>query len=351
MSKLRIFLVTATVIVLGCVIFYANPFSATTDKTTENRSELAVTHVVNAPVSHSTSDDSIEKLLNDGSAPLREKIDHAYVRGGSSTNADFITLQKLLTKDLSRDEKVGALRLFGSVYFGTTDLTLKSAILNELTKHIQSENDIEVGKSAALTFSRLPFNENTRTITKVAYTRGLFTANEYFGELVHISSAAPPAERSSLLTEISDSKNRYASEVLASAFTGSSLEKLTPSEKATLTQFLKTNEPIFEGAPSSFALTDAVRYEQWFLAIESLARTSASGNIIPAVLARLSAPDTDPRKILTFFMSPLSGEAVKAVAYRSQTSAIQAVANTYAEKYPKNLPIQEAAIQMNNSLK
>lgn len=89
-------------------------------------------------------------------------------------------------------------------------------------------------------------------------------------------------------------------------------------------------------------------YENWLVATENLARQSPDENITLAVLKRLLMPNTDPRKILSFFLSPLAADAAKNPVYKSELSALKVTIESFAKINPDVKVIQEPSKQMNS---
>jgi hypothetical protein len=274
----------------------------------------------------------------------RNELDRIFVLGVPLTEQSVLTVRALLKAGLSDDEKVALVRILGRLYSADNLTGYNADILLDLRSLI-NDNNKEVARSAALTFSRLGYLPGSDALLKSAFDNQVLSADDYYGELAHMTPLAPAGVRDELLTAIRVSSNAYAAEVLANAINENPVILSGYSARAVdeLSRLLATTEPRFASATGEFGLTDAVRYASWLRAsaqIDSLARGT---DLDSAIVARLGIPGTDPRKITAYLLTPEASSILSTAPLGSPAGGLVSASSQYAAQYPGNKVLQSAA--------
>ncbi|MDR6534685.1 hypothetical protein [Variovorax soli] len=103
---------------------------------------------------------------------------------------------------------------------------------------------------------------------------------------------------------------------------------------------LRETEPKF-GPLVGLGFGDAVRYTEWLRASAAIESHKTGRSLDEVIIARLSQPNTDERKIMGFLISPQAGPMLAAAAPDSPVQKLVAVAQVYSAQSPENRTMVE----------
>ena len=156
---------------------------------------------------------------------------------------------------------------------------------------------------------------------------------------------APAGVQEELLSTIRGSANPYAADILAGSINENPkiLNGYSARSVNEIAQLLGNSEPRFASATGDFGLTDAVRYANWLRATAQVESLAHGTEVDAAILARLSLPGTDPRKITAYLLMPEASSILSTALVGSPTAGLVSASNQYAAQYPRNMILQSAA--------
>ncbi|MBB6559027.1 hypothetical protein HNP48_001691 [Acidovorax soli] len=247
------------------------------------------------------------------------------------------------------EEKLRLARFYNSAYFNTEDKQLREKISTTLTELIRSETDPKVGRSLALSHSRLLFDGNTLENLSTSYKKKFLSFDDYYGELAHAFPGAPPEIRTSMIKELAEGHNRYASDIVADYMSGGNSGDLTAAEIGALKGFLKTNEPIFSGAPASFSMFEAIRVEKWLGAMAEFEKNGpAAKPNYQAVFDKIQMADTDPRFAIAFLISGRGRELATDKTYTAEILKARSKAYDFIDKNSSSQSLQSVRTMLDD---
>jgi hypothetical protein len=106
---------------------------------------------------------------------------------------------------------------------------------------------------------------------------------------------------------------------------------------------LRNTEPDFSPEVGLYGGTDALRYCTWLRASATLESARTGRNIDDIIVARLSEPATDPRKVLAYLSSWDAMSLLAEAAPGSQVQKLAAVARRQSAQNPGNRDMRELA--------
>ena len=108
------------------------------------------------------------------------------------------------------------------------------------------------------------------------------------------------------MAEIRQSSNRLASDILADALNSGKDFNAAPFLKSSedMAKLLRDTEPEFGQEVGLYGGTDALRYETWLRASATIESAKTGRNMDDIIVAKLSEPGTDPRKVMAYLSSP-----------------------------------------------
>lgn len=284
-----------------------------------------------------------------------EGASSAAVYGGGGVNfvgprnhtSTVSSLLQAFSSALNSEDKVRFARELNQAYFATSSREERKNISSTLSRHLKNENGLEVARALALSHSRLYFDENTLSNLKFAYERKILSFDDYFGELAHVFPGAPVDIREEIVAEIANSHNRYAIDIVSNTLSGEDKIALSNRERDDLQRFLKTNEPIFNGAADSFGYFDAIRYENWLVASSRLSSDSNVADAPEKFLAeKLLNPATDPRALVAFAVSSYATTLTHEQRAAIQWESIRARAQDFVQRNPNSTGLQYIGQQL-----
>lgn len=274
----------------------------------------------------------------------RNELDRIFAQGVPLTTRSALAALALLRAGISDDEKIALARILGRLYSPDNATGYNSDILLDLRSLIGDSNK-EVARSAALSFSRIGYLPGSDALLKTAFEARVLSADDYYGELAHMAPLAPAGVQDELLSAIRGSANPYAADILAGSINDDPKILKSYSARSTneIAQLLGNSEPRFASAAGDFGLTDAVRYANWLRATAQVENLSQGTDVDAAIVARLSTPGTDPRKITAYLLMPEASSILSSALLGSPAGGLVSASNQYAAQHPRNMTLQSAA--------
>jgi transposase-like protein len=271
----------------------------------------------------------------------RRILDEVYALGLPTTAESVTAIRAALASQVSNEEKVALARILSRLYTPENLTGLNDAIVRDL-KGISNSGDRDLARAATLAYSRLGYFADWPDVLLSARTRGVISADTYFGELAHLAPFAPANDQLILLKAIRNAKNIYASEILAMAVNNPETNaKFSPETRAEITALLEETEPNFGQALGHFDYIEADRYSVWLRAFASLKGSAFNKKGAELIMGKLNNDQTDPRKIMAFFTSRYGASVIKDIGERSRFEVILQRISFYSKQHPQNMDMRE----------
>lgn len=259
----------------------------------------------------------------------------------SDTNLQ--TVRQSLAKASAIDEKILLMKVLASMYTPRVRSRQNLLIESDIKKLIDSA-DRRVAVEAVMEYSRLSYPSDRYQVLQRARSAKVIDDDAYFGELAHGLRFSSAAQQSEMLSEIEGARNRFGNEVLAATFGNQELfVQLDPSAQVKLFKFLSSREPDFPLALDSFGVIDMARYVFWMNAVTTMESKLSGKPYAELVLARLSGPLVDPRKILAVFSNPEGQRVLRETNDVNQLRKLLSRAQDYSSSLPQNPMLNAAA--------
>lgn len=279
-----------------------------------------------------------------------EALEEIYSRKPTASLENIRIVKALLSREMAPAEKALLVRMYAA-FFRSADPELQTEIADDLAQLVRAGSPTEVGRAAALGYSRLGYFPDSLKVLKVAMDSQFIDLNEYYGDIAHLVPFAPDGERSRMISMIADGQNRFATEVLASLYSNEiAVGRLGTSDAKEVAKTIMANEPIFSGGPESFGLIDAVRYESWLSSAAVLNQQLSGEGKRDFIIRKLTEQNTDPRKVLGVLVSP-TGVLVLGGGGSEPVQQMVREVNSYGARYPANESIQDALSRVNAVIK
>jgi hypothetical protein len=283
----------------------------------------------------------------------RGALDEIDVKGVAAT-AQSVSLARGLLHGgtLSPDERIPMIRILASLHNRENTTGANDDIALDL-KVLASDPDKQVAAQAATSYARLDYLPGTEVVLKKALENGALDTDAYFQELAHLVPSAPLDKKKEFLAEIRAAGSQIGRDVLVMALNSgeefNAVSFLKTSED--MAEFLRETEPQF-GPLVGLGLGDAVRHTEWLRASAAIESHKTGRSIDEVILARLSRPNTDERKVMSFLISPQAGPMLAAATPDSPVQKLVAVAQVYSSQSPQNenmaAMVQAIRAQMKN---
>ncbi|MGJ7511515.1 hypothetical protein [Variovorax sp. GT1P44] len=274
----------------------------------------------------------------------RNALDRIFAQGVPVATRSALAAHTLLRAGISDDEKIALARILGGLYSPDNATGYNADILLDLRSLVGDSNK-EVARSAALSFSRIGYLPGSDALLKTAFEARVLSADDYYGELAHMAPLAPAAVQDELLSAIRGSANPYAADILAGSIHDDPkvLGSYSARSLNEIAQLLVNSEPRFASATGEFGLTDAVRYANWLRATAQIESVGQGSDVDAAIVAMLSKPGTDPRKITAYLLMPEASSILSSALLGSPAGGLVTSSNQYAAQFPRNATLQSAA--------
>jgi hypothetical protein len=238
---------------------------------------------------------------------------------------------------LSDEEKIVMPSILASIYNRENTSGANEDIALEL-RSLAADPNKQVAAYAATDYARLGYLPDTRQVLDQALQSGALSTDAYFREMAHLIPSAPPDKQKEFIAEIRASSSRLASDILADALNSGQDFNAAPFLKSSedMARLLRDTEPQFGQEVGLYGGTDGLRYETWLRATATIESARTGRNMDEIIVAKLSEPGTDPRKVLAYLSSweamPLLAEA----APDSQVQKLAAIARRHSDQNPGN---------------
>jgi hypothetical protein len=268
----------------------------------------------------------------------RIALDEIYAKGIPATPLSA-TLALGLLRDgrLSDDEKIAMTSVLSALYNRENTSGANQDIALEL-KRLAANPNKEIAHDATMYYAGLEYLPGTEHVLKQALKRGALDVDSYFREMAHLITSAPPEKQKEFMAEIREASNRLAADILADALNSGKDFNAAPFLKSSedMAELLRNTEPQFGGAMGQFGGTDALRYETWLRASATIESAKTGRNMDDIIVAKLSEPGTDPRKIMAYLSSPYAMPLLAEAAPDSQVQRLAAIARRQSDQNPGN---------------
>jgi hypothetical protein len=299
-----------------------------------------------------------ENLLAAYEARNSSRDDHAvreleaiYAAGLPPTKAVIETARRLLRSASSDEERALLAKILGSLYHQTDDVVLRNDMALDLASLVRGADSKDLGRAAALTYSRLGYFEDSVELLTLARTSGFIEDNDYYGDLAHLVPLAPSSEQSKILEKIRVANNEFSRDILATNLNRAEfVETLSSDVVSQAKSVLEMNEPAFTGSPSEYGTFDAIRYEKWLNAMRNLNDRGEASSSNDFLARKLLEPGADPRKLLAAFGSE---EQTFPIVKHFDPDAIALLDRSiadFAQRNPESVMVQEAAFNARRNL-
>jgi NADPH2:quinone reductase len=238
---------------------------------------------------------------------------------------------------LSDDEKIVMPSILFAIYNRENTSGANQALAAEL-KSLAADPNKQVAAYAATDYARLGYLPDTKDVLDQALRSGALPTDSYFREMAHLIASAPPEKQSEFMAEIRASSNRLASDILADALSSGRDFNAAPFLRSSedMAELLRATEPNFGREPGVYGGTDGLRYETWLRASAIIESTKTGRKMDDIIVAKLSEPGTDPRKLLAYLSSWEAMPLLTDAAPDSQVQKLAATARRHADQNPGN---------------
>ncbi|VTU38238.1 hypothetical protein RA8CHR_05927 [Variovorax sp. RA8] len=245
------------------------------------------------------------------------------------------------------------IRILASLYNRENTTGANDDIALDL-KTLAADPDKKVAGQAAVKYARrVEYQPGTELVLKNALENGALDTDAYFQELAHLIPSAPLGKKKEYLAEIRSAGSLIGRDVLVMALNSgeefNAVSFLKSSED--MAELLRTTEPEF-GPRVGFGLGGSVRYTEWPRASAAIESHKTGRGMDEVIVARLSQPNTDERKIMSFLLSPQAGPMLAAATPDSPVQKLVAISQVYASQLPGNADmaamVQAIRAQMKN---
>lgn len=260
-----------------------------------------------------------------------------------ASDANLNLVRQSLAQARSMDDKILLIKVLTSMYAPRERSQQNLAIETDIKQLIDS-NDQRLAAEAVIEYSRLAYPPDRYPVLQRAHDGKIIDDDAYYGELAHGLRFSPADQQLRMLDEMGRSNNAFAHEVLASTFVDpEGLGQLDPAARRELFKVLAAREPGFPLALDNFGGIDIARYAMWINAVATVEAELTGKAYADLVLARLSGPRVDPRKILALFGHPEGQRVIRDSRDRERLRELLARGQAYSDSLPRNTMLKDAA--------
>jgi hypothetical protein len=283
----------------------------------------------------------------------RIALEEMYIKGMPATPLSAtLALSFLHNGQLSDEERIAMTSLLFRLYNQENTSGANQEIALEL-KNLATDPNKQIATDAATYYARLGYRPDTKDVLEQALQSGALPTDSYFREIAHLITSAPLEKQKEFLAEVLASSNRLASDILASGLNSGQASSAAPFLKSSedMAKLLRNTEPDFGQEVGLYDGMDALRYCTWLRATATIESEKTGRNMDEIIVAKLSEPGTDPRKVLAYLSSwdamPLLAEA----APGSQLQKLAAIARRQSDQNPGNSHMRDLADTMEVRMK
>lgn len=237
----------------------------------------------------------------------RRLLDELYATSNfARTRGNFDALRQALRTSKSSEERVGLARVLSTFYSRGDSHGLNKEVRAALLE-AKASHDLSYLSASVLAYTRLDYFDDSESFLAYAWGKRAIDDDGYFGELAHLLNLAPPAGRASILQTLQQGNNPYARDILTAQLTqGSVVAELPAHESRILEKMLTDCEPVLPGEKHQIGLISSFQYSAWLKALATLGAAGDPAKYDRAILARIAAPESDPRTAVAFLSNPES---------------------------------------------
>lgn len=276
---------------------------------------------------------ALEEMYGKGipATPQSARLALGLLREGKLTTQEKIAISAILYGLHNRENTTGA--------------NLEIAL--EL-KNLVANPDRQVAANAVTYYAGLEYQPDTEYVLKDALKRGVLDSDSYFCELAHLVTSAPPDKQKEFLAEIRTSSNLVASDILAAALNSGQDYNAAPFLKSSddMAKLLRDTEPQFGNTVGLYGGVDALRYAEWVRASAAIESQQTGRSADDIIVAKLSEPGTDPRKVMAYLSTPDATPLLADAAPNSQVQKLAAIARLQSNQNPSNTFMAQLADQI-----
>ncbi|MDR6857426.1 hypothetical protein [Variovorax guangxiensis] len=277
--------------------------------------------------------------------PGRIALEEMYAKGIPATPLSA-TLALGLSRSgrLSDEEKIAMTSVLFALYNPENTSGANPDIALEL-KSLAADSNKQTAAYAAMYYARLGYLPDTKQVLDQALQSGALPTDSYFREIAHLIRGAPQEKKKEFLAEVLASSNRLASDILASELNSGQDASAAPFLKSSedMAKLLRATEPDFGQEVGVYGGTDGLRYRTWLRATATIESAKTGRNMDDIIVAKLSEPGTDARKVLAYLSSWEAMPLLQEAAPDSQVQKLAAIARRQADQNPGNSYMRELA--------
>lgn len=272
----------------------------------------------------------------------RQVLDELYAASNfSKTQDNFEALRQSLKTSGSSEERVGLARLLSTFYSPNDANGLNKAVRAALLD-AKTSNDMSYLSASVLAYVRLDYFDDSESFLAHARERRAIDDDAYYGELAHLLNLAPPGGRASILQNLQQGDNRYAGDILASQLKqGGAVAELPSPEARVLEKMLADREPVMPGEKNQIGLISTFQYSDWLKSVATLRAAGDPAKYDRAILERIGAPESDPRKAIAFLSNSESDSFILSQHRTPAYAQLLARIDTYAREPSSSPTVQE----------
>ena len=253
---------------------------------------------------------------------------------------------------LSEEEKIAMPAVLFAIYNRENTSGANQDIALEL-KNLAADSNKQAAAYAATYYARLGYMPDTKHVLDQALQSGALPTDSYFREIAHLIPNAPPEKQKEFMAEVLASSNRLASDILASGLNSGQDSSAAPFLKSSedMAKLLQATEPDFGQEVGLYSGTDGLRYRTWLRATATIESAKTGRNMDDIIVAKLSEPGTDPRKVMAYLSSPYALPLLAEAAPDSQVQKLAAIARRQSDQNPGNRDMRFLAEQIEAQMK
>jgi hypothetical protein len=225
-------------------------------------------------------------------------LDAVHAVGLAPSAQNVKAVRAALSQTSNPRERVGLIRLLGSLHSQLEDAGERQALLEDL-RQLSASDDVEVRRSAVLAYSRLGFFPDSLKMLAEARAAESIGPDDYHMELAHMLPLATDSAQFEIVRDLASGGSPLSRDIVASSLMSpdyaSSIPKAVAREVFTM---LAENEPVFSGDPQAYGLSDAIRYAEWLHGMANLHHALTGETQQSFLQRRLLDDGADPRKLV-----------------------------------------------------
>lgn len=258
------------------------------------------------------------------------------------TDSNLTDIRNLLAATGDVEEKKGLIQLLAEQYERTGSTYRNGLIIHDL-KLLANSADKSVARTATFSFTRLGFLPGIEEVLRNALNTSVISTDEYYGEIAHVVAFAPSNDQGRLVHELRQSKNVYASEIIAMGVNSALFSANWTNEvRGEIGLLLESTEPTFPEAKGRYDLAVAVQYSNWLNALAVVRSSVLNKEGAEFILNKLNDSRTDARKAMAILSSEYAPRIFQLIGERARFLVVYERISTYARQHPQNHDMAES---------